>query len=330
MAERAGIPDSLKAVAEALGVIAGSGAGFAALSFGIGYLATKHHDAMLGVPTTTTDQTTYVRTGALFFSQTLHDVVAFIASISLKAVLTALLIIFVALLLKDVPSIVAKRVEWKVRRGTLAVIASVVVLVSCLVTLPYHLAALDPGNKNLLFEQRPVDGTAKYVNGALRGVNGESALHQLYGWQWTRILLLALGLMGARRLVQNAETPVPNDPNPIPRAALDTSRRILQPVALGAIVTMTATTPANYGVLAMSTSLPCVQLYKGEDSELGLPGFLFSDLSSEKAQVAVLRWDAENRTYFVDLHARDSLRLIEVTACGVRNPIHRIIGSTGT
>jgi len=168
MAERTATPESLKNVAQFVGVTAGGGAGFAALCFGIGFVATKHYDAMLGVPTTTTDQTTYVRTGALFFSQTLHDIVAFVASISVNVVRVALPVLLLGLILRGPASAVWNRVHRKVRVEMLTLLLSAAVLGASLVTLPSHLAALDPGNKNLLFEQRPVVGTAAEMQSVSR------------------------------------------------------------------------------------------------------------------------------------------------------------------
>src|SRR5437763_1205653 len=63
---------ALKAAASFLGIVSTGGGGFATLSFAIGYLATKEHDEMVGLPTTITSYTKYVRTGALFFYDSLH------------------------------------------------------------------------------------------------------------------------------------------------------------------------------------------------------------------------------------------------------------------
>ena len=63
--------DTLKSAGTVLGIISASGGILAALSFGIGYLAITERDAVVGLPTTVVDYSTYVRTGALFFSTSL-------------------------------------------------------------------------------------------------------------------------------------------------------------------------------------------------------------------------------------------------------------------
>ena len=66
------VRDILKWVGQFVGLLGGGGAGFAAFAFGLGFLAIKYHDIMLGLPTTTTAYTSYVTTGSLFFVNTMH------------------------------------------------------------------------------------------------------------------------------------------------------------------------------------------------------------------------------------------------------------------
>ena len=329
---------TLKSVGQFLGVVGGGGAGFAGLAFGIGYLATKHHDAMMGMPTTTTDNTSYVRTGALFFTQSLHDVVGSIAAAGSSALWGIVVGAPVALiLLVWLSERVKRRPAWL--RWVPLMAASVALLLASLAYLPRQLAPLDIGNQNLLFEQREVSGYAKDVNALLRSERGEQQLHRLYGKQWVTVLALGLGaflLYRWRRspLTDPAQTSTGGESGVMPPASvpLATIDRVLHPALYAVIAALLVSMPANYGVLAMSTSLPCgVHLYKdprgAQLTPMGEPGYLVSDLSSESAVIAILRWDSERRSYFVDLHARADLRQIEVRGCPIRNPVYRVPGA---
>lgn len=322
--------ETLKAVAQYLGVLGSGGAGFAGLAFGIGYLATKHHDAMLGMPTTTTDYATYVRTGALFFTQTLHDLVASLATLATPLARVIAVFIGATVVLIGLPMLtrtLAKKATAPWLRWLPLLVASAALLLASLVNLPRHLAPLDAGNKNLLFEQRVVAGAAAEVNTRLRERNSEVRLHELYGTQWVVLLGLALGALVLTRWRQAVGDGAAGDPvEPVLRTLNDWVLRPATYLVIGALV---VTTPANYGVLAMSTSLPCVQLYSAKDdgkpAKLGGSGFLVSDLSSEKGEIAVLRWDAEKNSYFVDFHPRTALKQIEVAYCPVHNPVSRVL-----
>jgi hypothetical protein len=337
--------NTLKSVGQFVGVVGGGGAGFAGLAFGIGYLALKHHDAMMGMPTTTTDNSSYVRTGALFFTQSLHDVVDAVAAsgpralwvIGIGAVVSGLLWLF------DVPGRVARwKPDWvgqvpvsKVRFAFLLV-ASVVLLLVSVRSLPSHLAPLDIGNQNLLFEQRGVSGVAKVVNDLLRSEQGEQALHRLYGRQLGIVLALALGafLLYRWRWSRKTETQESGVEAEAGRSTLllVVLDWVVHPALFAVIAALLVSMPANYGVLAMSTSLPCVHLYaaprsSGELTPMGDPGFLVSDLSSEATTIGILRWDIERRSYFVDLHPRSEMKQIEVRGCTVTNPVNRVPGA---
>ncbi len=331
---------TLKSVGQFLGVVGGGGAGFAGLAFGIGYLATKHHDAMMGMPTTTTDNTSYVRTGALFFTQSLHDLVGSIATAGSFTLWGSVVGVPVAVILLLWVSEWVKR-TWNPAwlRWVPLMAASVALLFVALAYLPRQLAPLDIGNQNLLFEQREVAGYAADVNALLRSERGEQQLHRLYGRQWLTVLGLALGAFllyrwrGARpsdptqTAKDAAGAVVP--PTSVPLATID---RVLHPALYAVIAALLVSMPANYGVLAMSTSLPCgVHLYRAprgaELTPMGEPGYLVSDLSSEAAVIAILRWDSERRSYFVDLHPRADMRQIEVRGCPVRNPVNRVPGA---
>ena len=319
--------DRLKQVGEVVGVVGGMGAAFAGLAFGIGYIATKHHDEMLGIPTTTTDYTTYVRTGSLFFTQSLHDVVNVIAGAvpGWVVILGTLTTLFIAVwLLRRYGSKFAQWLGQVSVQRWLVCLGFVLVLVMALSRMYSFVAPLDAGNSSLLFEQRPIEGAAKAVNDLLRSDKGEQELHRLYGLRWA----LVLGLLLSATALNRSRARIPPDP-PASRM-LSLVDRAIRPAAYAAVFLLLATTPAIYGVMAMSTSLPCVQLYKAgpeiKPPPLGQPGYLFSDLSSEKASVLILRWDPKGESYFVDFHPRDSLVHLEVSNCSVRNPIHRIVG----
>ena len=195
--------------------------------------------------------------------------------------------------------------------------------------LPRHLAPLDTGNKNLLFEQRELEGEAKAVNDLLRSEQGEHLLHRLYGRQLGIVLAFALGAFLLYRWRRSRPAVGTRDRAVIPLAAIDWA---LHPALFAVVAALFISMPANYGVLAMSTSLPCVHLYgapskSGDLTPMGDPGFLVSDLSSETAVIGILRWDTDRRSYFVDLHARADMKQIEVRGCAVRNPVNRVPGT---
>ncbi len=318
--------ERLKRVAEIVGVVGGMGAAATGVAFGIGYLATKHHDEMLGVPTTTTDYTTYVRTGAIFLTQSLHDLVEVIAKsvppwwvLALVALVTC---VGIWLLSRFGQRVITFTSQAVIQRWLLNV-AFLAVFLGAIAYLPTYFAPLDEGNKSLLFDQRPVQGEAKAVNDYLRAEEGEQQLHYLYGTQAT----LVLGLVLAVALLRRWRARIHAQPPSAPLSLLD---RTIPSASYVIVAILVLTIPAIYGVIAMSTSLPCVQLYKGgkgsQPTELGDPGYLVSDLSSEKAKVAILRWDLGKNSYFVDFHSRDSLLQMEVRYCPERNPIHRVLG----
>jgi hypothetical protein len=220
---------------------------------------------------------------------------------------------------------------WSRVRAAAYVVLCALVLGLSLWALPYHLAPLDAGNKNLLFETRPVQGLAEEVNAALRRPDGERELHLRYGAQWSILLALGIGLATLRGWRAAFETPG-NETSQPAGFVVRLVDRVVQPASGAVLLALLATTPATYGVLAMSTSLPCVQLYAKSSAnggqDLGEPGFLLSDLSSEHARISILRWDTDKASYFVDFHPREALHQIEVRACGVRNPISRVVGGS--
>src|SRR5437660_8311600 len=65
---------SLQNLAIYLRIAGAGGGGFAALCFGIGYLAIKNHDHMIGLPSGIASNTAYIRTGALFFTNSFYYV----------------------------------------------------------------------------------------------------------------------------------------------------------------------------------------------------------------------------------------------------------------
>jgi len=330
---------TLKSVGTFLGVVGGGGAGFAGLAFGIGYLAMKHHDAMLGMPTTTTDNSSYVRTGALFFTQSLHDLVEALATaatpsalwiIGIATVVAALLVAFKVgnRIEKLLPANFTQRVF---STGSIPVllVGSVALLLVAIQYLPQHLAPLDIGNKNLLFEQRAVTGGAKQVLDLLRSEEGEQPLHRLYGLQLVIVLILGLAALLLYRWRRSHKTGTGSSEPSLSLVIMDW---VVHPALFAVITAMVISLPANYGVLAMSTSLPCVHLYaaptrSGDAVPIGDPGFLFSDLSSEAATVSILRWDLERKSYYVDLHPRSDLKQLEVRACAIRTPLTRVPGA---
>jgi hypothetical protein len=150
---------TLKAVGSFVGIAGAGGGGFAALCFGIGYLATKSHDEMIGVPSTSLNSTTYVRTGALFFPNFIHTLVAQgIFYFLLAGVIAVLLGFFWALLARIKRSrgpAVVDFVRWQI---PLFEILHLPMLALGIYVLLLQVAAFDPVNKDLLHRTAPGKG----------------------------------------------------------------------------------------------------------------------------------------------------------------------------
>lgn len=320
------LPEAIKWIAQFVGVVGGGGGGFAALAFGVGYLATKSHDAMLGLPTTATAYGTYVRTGALFFSRSLYDLVASIVETRwLFGLTVAVAAGALALgLVKPVRRAIAagKPTDVVSQAGALALVYCILAGL-VLSYLPYHLEPLDIRNTNLLFRgDEPVESHLAQV---LQREDGEPELHRRYGIECAAVLSAIYVAWALRRWRGS-----------VPRAGdrvddsywLGLSDWVARPLVYGVLLALTVTIPSVYGVLAIPPAYPCVELRARSTSptteEPPVPGYLWSDPSSEAEQIAVL--ERTHTGYITHFYKREQIDRLEISPCGVRN----ILAEKGT
>lgn len=257
--------DALKWTAQFLGIVGGGGSGFAALSFGIGYLAIKNHDAMLGLPTPSIPYTAYVRTGALFFTTAIQSLVTVLTPSFWGGVILAALFILVLFVggvshKRSAGQVLAPRTQ-----AILLAVASVIVLVASIRLLPLHAAPLEPMNRDLLFvKQAPTSDeqstSAFQVWQQLRNDDGEKWLQKRFGLLCASVFgLIYMGWMFSRWRKRLSGTS--GDPDLVVSYCLIVSDWVVRPLMIAVALIMLAMLPANYGVLALSNHYPCVVLW---------------------------------------------------------------------
>lgn len=257
--------EGLKWTAQLLGIVGGGGSGFAALSFGIGYLAIKHHDAMLGLPTTNIPYTTYVRTGALFFTTALQSMVTVLTPLSWGAIVLALIVVLLLLLGRMFGLRLSEQKRALRAQAILLALCSVLVLVFSFKILPMHAAPLEPMNRELLLiEDRPAvaeqDTQAFQVWEQLRRDDGEKWLQKRFGLMCASVFVL-LYLAWLFRRWRHSQVVPTNGGDAVVTYCLGMSDWIVRPLQFGVVLVMLAILPANYGVLGLSNHYPCVQLW---------------------------------------------------------------------
>ena len=142
------IQDLIKWIGQFIGLVGGGGAGFTALAFGVGYLAIKNHDAMLGLPTTISSYESYVRTGALFFPNSVQYLISGLSAYGWVAFTVTIIAIVIPLLLYKWPP----RFDDNIKAMGLLVAYAFVILLAFL-SCQRQIAVLHPVNKDLLFKE---------------------------------------------------------------------------------------------------------------------------------------------------------------------------------
>lgn len=251
------ILDVLKWAAQFVGVVGGGSGGFAALSYGIGYLAIKHHDAMLGIPSTGVSHTAYVRTGASFFSTALQSMVSalspwrFVWVLGVVAVL-AMVVRSRSFLKADNGSARAKAI--------VVLCASGLVLAASAFLLPKHSSAFDQTNRDLLLtKDEPPDQNSEAfaVWRNLRSEDGELPLRIRFGWQCVSVA----GLLYIAWLFHRLRKSFSDSSDDIAKGCWAVIDWVVRPAQLAIAIAMLALLPGNYGVLAISNHYPCVTLW---------------------------------------------------------------------
>jgi hypothetical protein len=303
-----------KWVAQFLGIVGGAGGGSAALAFGIGYLATKGHDAMLGLPTTTTSYAAYVRTGALFFPGTVHDVAQFVAPRTAGRVVIPAVVGVVLVLALSRWRALAAILERKSSEALFSFFCFAAAVLAVLY-LPYHMAPLQQRNTGLLFQAAVVGDP---LNAALRREDLQSTerLHQRYGQQCTTVLslgYLAYALMRWRRRL---------GATPSLAGWVATADWLARPIVYTALAGCVMSIPTLYGILAVPRA-PCVQptvatSEQDRGGSLKGHGLLWSDLSVDTSQVIIL--EKASYGYAEMVYRRSLVRRLETIRCNLFEP----------
>jgi hypothetical protein len=300
--------------AKGLGVVGGLSGVLTGFAFVIGYIATKSFDEMLGIPTSTTLDETYIRTGLMFVPNTAHHISAFISSLNTGLFITLIglaLIIALSVLFQLWPF---DRAHTEKIRLLLIVGVHLLLLYGLLSYLPQHVAPNHPYNKRVAFMNPPaasestIDQLGKDVNDALRQPRGNSSVSAMYG-KYAAATFLCLLLIPAwagwdKRLRSETDSLAAgsdsqkNDASH--RTCLQAATKIVKyggllPLTIAAAV-MIFTLPASYGAMVLNGGTICgeIKYWPNKGSEhSGIPrdtkaGYLLSDISNPQEPVIFL------------------------------------------
>jgi hypothetical protein len=309
------IGKAIRWVAQFIGVVGGGGAGFTALAFGIGYMVTKSHDAMLGLPTMMTSSEFYVRLGALFFPNSLHHMAGGVTHPFSAG------IFFIVLGIILLSAVFALWTPTK-RPGLICtglIVGYMVIITLAIFATAHQSAVLSSANQDLLFkEARDAKGARAYalkIHDLLRDDNEKSsdiALKRLYGRQ----LFMTLALIYTVFLFWKWRTRI--------QALLEKSvlssviSWVMLPALLILILVQLILIPVNYGVLCVTRTPPCVEIMLKDGGRPENKSYLLSDLSTDDPKVVTMYVTGAG-LIFHKIHDRDDIAQIRVTRC--RNPL---------
>lgn len=311
-----------------VGMVGGGSLSFGALSFGIGYLAIKSHDAMLGLPTTTSNYESYVRTGALFFSNSLNYLITTITDYlwpeAFWGMLLALLILY--LLSRLSLSSLSKHL-W-----IGFVVAYVVISLLALQSAKMLTAALHPQNKDLLLKN-PYEAThtghERDIHKFLLEEEGEVSLQKIYSFhlgQTILFLCIAIALSAWRQQLKKTHSKNSKEQSKIyHHVFLGAYDWIFRLILYSLILFHVALLPQNYGILCLSNKYPPVQLIikRSKDKISNQPrgkGYLLTDMSVDLKEIIWLKWDDDKEAfthYFFEKREISEIELIKNP--GLRN-----------
>jgi hypothetical protein len=309
------LSDRIKSVLELAAALAAAGATIGAVVFGVGYLAVRQHDAVLGLATTTSTRS-YLRTGGAFFAETVSAVASVITSSWVS------LIVLVAFVGAAVAvSVFSGRIgAWlgprTPARPTLVAIALGIFIVAVAFYLPLHLAPLHSSNTGLLlkdYDASTVDSwAARRVYVWLHEADPQS-LDREYGlvslMAMAVVYVFVLLIASWRHSVGAEET----------KAAWwrPTGTWLLVPLAVSIVASILVTWPAVYGSLAMSYDTPCVSVVTTDsarnDEFAEKRGRLLTDLSSDVPDVVLYYWGES--PFALELLQRSTITLVQAYPC---------------
>lgn len=314
---------------QGIGVLGVGGGGITAVALGIGFLAHKSQEKMLGIYTATANTATYMRTGALFLPNSFGRVAdALASSLEIRLALITLLVLLVILTWRA-----AWLEKWghQFQQSVAAYTVSLMLLLSIvLVYLPYHVAPLHPINTNLILDERsssPGPSFALMIRDALRDPVKSTVLNNFYGFQFAVVLGISYCAVLLQRWRRSIEMGVPISDEAkksrtmfIKSGGLSVADWIVKPLLYLVLLALIFTIPANYGVMALPLDRPCVIVSSQEDVPEYV-GFLMSELSTEADQLVVLESGGPNH-FRLRFHNRQDVKEITYAHCGVRNPLH--------
>ena len=310
-------------VGKFVGIVGGGGAGIAGLSFGIGYLAIKSHDAMLGLPTTIYTYESYVRTGALFFSNSLYFLIDAVSDYIWKIAVPAMIMVLVISLILSKWSL--KSVSKHILVGLIVVYA--VINLFALLSTEKLSAVLHQDNRGLLLkfpEEVKHTGYEKKIYDLLCKEDGTADLQRIYSIHLAEAIVFicfAVALSKWRqRIKADSWNIVESTRQSNPQIFLFVCDWLFRPILYTLIIFHLVLLPMNYGVLCLSNEYPRVFLTLKEGTSPKKPGFLLSDMSVDLKEIIWLSKKAKGQLYSFHFFQKKNIKKIEVIVKpGLRN-----------
>ncbi len=349
-----------------VGIAGAGGSGFALLCFGIGFLAVRHHDEMLGLPSRATAYGAMVRTGAMFFPNSLY----YLLVGAWKGLAAAAGLVLLASVLQDPIARLAQRHAPKTptalsrfSRGTSFLVIHSFLLFFALVLFEDRAAMLHPANRHLLLDRSaepaipPAEGTpvgapprAPIAEG--RGPTDFTAVRAARYFVMDR--LKGKTAWVNRELLQDEEAAAdPNDEQEVARKhyglslallallvvllaverawwhgppPLQRIESIVRPVLYVLAVTLVVTLPAAYGVLWMPRGATWVEITAPPEPPTA--GYLLTDISGDEPDVWTLT--LSDTTFTLRVFKRESISEIRIqSAPSTSNLLAEVRASIG-
>ena len=317
----------LKQALTYVGVAGVGGGGFAALCFGIGFLAIRHHDEMLGLPSRTTAYGAMVRAGALFFPNSLYYVL--IGTWKAVAVLFVL-----ALMTWPFQDAIAgalracsARLPVAVRNSSNRVsflLVHALLLGLGLMLFEDRAAMLHPTNRHLLLD-RPATRAATLANPAPLVASASAGSLRYFAWERLSKKAARIGA----ELRSDAEITRRHYGQSVALLGLLVAllvfelvfwrelsllllRWLLRPILYVLTGALIITLPAAYGVLWIPNNATYVEITTAATSEPPVTGYLLTDISGDEPDVWTLT--LADTTFAMRVFKRESISEIRVLA----------------